>query len=371
MKRALWFNPWNDIALAKNVDAFTPPPAAAALARAGQLLPLWVAREGDSVICDGVSDAWLRGIKSRMDLPGEPWNHDARGVSPTPWGWSKAARRYFHINGFEDCVLPDNQELDFIRNISHRRTAAEVTKLIAARLDFKVWPAAKEVTSVSELATLLSEANSVVKAPWSSSGRGITFSTPETADKVVQRVAGTIKSQGSVMVECAADRAVDFAMLFTAGDDGCHYEGLSLFATGPGGEYRGNTVAPQIILEKRIVEAGISNEQLHSVRDSLAEILSQITKGLYRGPIGVDMLVDCNGVLDPVVEINFRYTMGFVALALERHTAVDAIFSLEKGIIEDTAVTIDGKLTAGTLPLTPVDTNFTFTLSALGGQALQ
>lgn len=365
MNRALWFNPWNDIALAKNVEAFTPPPAAAALARAGQLLPLWVAGEGDYVICDGVNDRWLGEIKSRMDLPGEPWNHDAGDLCPTPWGWSKATRRYFRINGFAGKSLPDDTELDFIRELSHRRTAADVARRLATKLDFAVWPTAKEVDSVPELAELLSDGNCVVKAPWSSSGRGISFSTPETADKVVQRVVGTIKSQGSVMVERAAVRAIDFAMLFTAGDDCCRYEGLSLFATGPGGEYRSNSVAKQEILQKRIEDAGISAERLHCVRHALCDILYGVTEGRYRGPIGVDMLIDCDGVLDPVVEINFRYTMGFVALALERHSDAEAVFSLEKGSVENTAVIVNGKLRAGTLPLTPSETDFTFTLSAV------
>ncbi len=364
MKKALWFNPWNDIALARNVEAFTPPPAATSLARAGQLLPLWVAGEGDRVVCDGVNDAWLLNIKSRLDLPGEPWDHNPDNLSPTPWGWSRAARRYFRINGFDNRSLPDDAELELIRNLSHRRTAAEVARRLAERLDFDVWPAAKEIKSAEELASVLARGNFVVKAPWSSSGRGITFSTPETYRKVVQRVAGTIKSQGSVMVERAADRAIDFAMLFSADDDGCRYAGLSLFATGPGGEYRGNSVAKQEILEQRIVEAGIEAAHLQAVRHTLRDVLEEMTTGIYRGPIGVDMLVDRAGMLDPVVEINFRYTMGFVALALERHAAVDSIFSIVKGPVDDTAVITGGKLVEGTLALTPPGADFTFTLSA-------
>ena len=47
--RLLYYNPWNDLALAANVARFTPPAGAVAMADGGALLPLWWAKPDDYV----------------------------------------------------------------------------------------------------------------------------------------------------------------------------------------------------------------------------------------------------------------------------------------------------------------------------------
>lgn len=366
MKRAWLFNPENDIALSRNVAVFTAPPAARALARAGRMLPMWIGRCGDVVINDGVNARWLATVAGNYGLEVAPWNHTAEGYEPTPWGWSAATRRFFSLNGFPDSVLPDDARLEAMRQLSHRRTAAAAARLLAGRVGFEIWPAAVEVTSDTELAALLAGGDMVVKAPWSSSGRGISFSTPSVATKVVARVAGTIKSQGSVMVERAADRVADFAMLFEAGDAGCRFCGLSLFKTMSTGEYVGNVVAPQEELRARIAAAGVDMKRLDVVCRELETVLAEVIDGRYAGPVGVDMLLDRSGMLHPVVEINFRYTMGFVALALESFAGAPAVFSVRRGMVADAPVVRDGRLVGGTQLLTPPDPDFSFVLEIQG-----
>lgn len=192
MHKAYLFNPDNDIALARNVAAFTPPPAAAALRRAGAALPLWLAGEGDKFICDGINDAWLGKMQSTFGLPGEPWPHRP-DFEPVPWGWSRATVRYLEQNGFTAAQLPCAAYIDTLRALSHRRTGAEVARRLAAMLPFEVWPPACEVCDMPTLERMLAGSDCVVKAPWSSSGRGITFSTPQTAARVAARSAGTIR----------------------------------------------------------------------------------------------------------------------------------------------------------------------------------
>lgn len=366
MNRLLLFNPENDIALARNVRAFTPPPAAAALARSGQLLSLWTGREGDAVMCDGVSDEWMRRINDTFDIRAGIWDHDPGSYTPTPWGWSLAARRIFEINGFAVDKLPSDDRLARIRELSHRRTAAKVARILSDRLPMAIWPAAEEVSDPERLTEILSQGDMVVKAPWSSSGRGVTFSTPATASRTVQRTAGTIRSQGSVMVERMADRIADFAMLFTYRDGVCRRAGMSFFMTLPTGEYLGNLVdTPDAVRDTILRYTGA--EALDAIASALPEALQEVIGKDYAGPLGVDMLVDRSGLISPVVEINFRYTMGFVARDLARHTAVPSLFS----VVRETARAerrephiCDGRLTAGCLRLVPPGTPFTFLITA-------
>ncbi|MCM1032205.1 MAG: hypothetical protein NC405_00450 [Odoribacter sp.] len=322
------FNPWNDIALARDVKAFTPPPVAVSLARAGQMLPLWMASDDDTVICDGVDATWLHDIKRRFGLKAMPWNHDPKGLEPEPWGWSAATLHYYEINGFKASQLPDKNKINAIRQLSHRRTAAAVSRRLRKELPFNIWPEATEINDELTLRRILAEGNHVVKAPWSSSGRGISFSTPATAEAEARRAIGTIRKQGCVMVENAANRITDFAMLFIADGKGkIRFEGYSLFETSSSGEYTSNIIDTQDSIKSLIIQY-IPAEQLLAVQQALTDILADITAGIYSGPVGVDMLISDEGILHPVVEINFRYTMGFVALALARRLQISGKLSI-------------------------------------------
>lgn len=52
MSNLLFFNPWNDIALASDSIHFTPPPAAQSIADSGSTLPYWYGNEDDYVMVD-------------------------------------------------------------------------------------------------------------------------------------------------------------------------------------------------------------------------------------------------------------------------------------------------------------------------------
>lgn len=366
MRRAFLFNPENDIALARDVEAFTPPPAAVALRRAGELLPMWLCGPGDCVVCDGVNARWFEKITADFGLSALPWDHRTADTEPVPWGWSAAARRSLLQRGFPLHAMPDDRQLADMRELSHRRTAAAVARALAADLPFDVWPAAVEVCDPDQLPALLLQAPCVIKAPWSSSGRGISFCTPDKADTAAARAAGLIRTQGSVMIERAANRAADFAMLWNYSPAGCEFAGYSLFETGTRGDYQSNTVAPQSVLQSRI--AALSGaEKLEAIRKAMPAALRRVIGDRYCGPLGVDMLVDTDGMIDPVVEINFRYTMGFIALALAPYTASEARFTAERG--DTTASCIytadDGRLTSGRLALSQPGCAFTFTLEML------
>lgn len=363
--RRLWlFNPENDIALARNVKFFTPPPAAAHLAQAGALLPLWIAADDDMVMCDGVSVAWLEDIRSKYHIGALPWDRSTENITPTPWGWSLAARRTFEIRGFSAATLPDDATLARLRNLSHRRTAIALHETLAPMLSFEIGLAAIEVNSADDLGSLLKKEPMVVKAPWSSSGRGVSFSTPEIADKVVGRTAGIIKSQGSVLVEHTADKRADFALLFNYQEGNCISAGISLMMVDPSGHYFGNIVESPEALHHELADM-IGEDRLTELLEKMPVALETVIGNDYTGPIGVDMLVDNEGIIYATIEINFRYTMGFVANSLARFVGRKAVYSVTPGDTSAECMPIveNGLLVEGVQALTPPNPWFTFRLS--------
>lgn len=161
----------------------------------------------------------------------------------------------------------------------------------------------------------------LVKAPWSSSGKGLLALADGVASREREWLAGMFRRQGYLMLEKRLERVKDFAMEFYAGTDGVVFIGWSLFYTGEKGEYRGNFVGPQAVLEQELAD-GLGRPLLECLKVELPEML----KGLlpfYRGYLGVDMMIYRNPAgqlhVHPCVEINLRYNMGIVALAVSRN----------------------------------------------------
>ncbi|MDO4320451.1 MAG: hypothetical protein Q4C34_07735 [Bacteroidales bacterium] len=364
----LWmFFPGHDIALADGRAGVTLPPAAVRLQRAGELLPLWMGAPVDRVACDGVNARWLDGIRRDFGIEMLPWDHRP-DLSPRPWGWSKAVRRVFENLGYQADMLPSDAELDRIRALSHRRSALRLNAELQCRLDFEIWPTGIEVFSADELHSLLiAHPDSVIKAPWSSSGRGITFTDSAHIDQAVQRAAGTIRRQGSVTVEHRARRVTDFAMLFDYHLGATEYCGLSMFSTSDRGQYCGNIVDCQSELES-LLSQQTDITQVNAVREAIPAVLDSIFTDGYHGPVGIDMMVveseDGRRMLHAAVEINLRYTMGFVALALARFVDGRSRFAIEAG--DHTAGCVarvsNGLLQSGRLALNPPGGDFTFVL---------
>lgn len=168
------------------------------------------------------------------------------------------------------------------------------------------------------------------------------------------------------MVEEYAPGHFDFAMLFSC-ENGCvTYRGLSIFATDAAtGQYRGNVVDTQDNLEA-ILSKRLECGKTESLRRALAEAIEAIIAPEYDGPVGIDLFVtEQNGLrLVHVVESNLRWTMGFVALGLARYVNNQAVFEIIPGDISASCkpVVHNGKLSSGSLALTPPGGDFTFIL---------
>ena len=178
-----------------------------------------------------------------------------------------------------------------------------------------------EAVSVEAVEECMSRSSRlVVKAPWSSSGRGVRFIDGALSDYHRGWLRNTIAQQGSVMVEPFYSKVKDFGMEFEALPDGqIRYLGLSLFDT-HNGAYTGNIIASE---EDKldIISRYIPISSIDFVRAKVTDALRAVISGHYAGPFGVDMMIlsnpDGQGFsVHPCVEINLRRTMGHVAIEM-------------------------------------------------------
>lgn len=365
--KLLYFNPQNDLALADGRPGYVAPAGARAIANAGAALPLWYGNWGDVVMCYDLSEDWFDTIMTSFDLgtDGAPMRYKP-GMEACPWGWSAAAKQAFLDYGFPKDALPSDAAIEEIRSLSHRRTAAVIAQKLAAELPDLGIVAAVEYADAEAVCRRLSKEGGVVKAPWSTSGRGVALASDGVA-KACNLASGSISKQGSVMYEPEYARALDFAMLFTTDDGKCRFAGTSVFDADEHGRYTGNLVASE---EDRFarVAAVCDSDTLLAVRICLRGIIEEVIAPAYSGPLGIDMLITKDGRLVPVVELNLRMTMGHVACAIYDRImepgscASFRVRPLAKG---EAAPANDfkahkGKLLSGTLQLVPPNSDFAF-----------
>ncbi|MDE6652407.1 MAG: hypothetical protein K2K08_08390 [Paramuribaculum sp.] len=310
MASLLLFNPENDLALAAGTSNYTPPAAAVKIRAAGALLPMWFAKPGDFILAPPELADKAREMRERYGIHGEIFTTDKAPeiTKCIPWGWSAYAARLFRAAGIADSILPDDKLLYDIRQLSHRRTSISILKALSYPLlpieAFTVEQAVNAVDSFSGEAYL--------KYPWSGSGRGV-FPVSGITDQFIRLAEGAIRRQGSVIIEPRYTCIKDFAMLFYCSDAKAHFHGLSFFKTQPGGAYSGNIIAPQSYIAEKI---GLPHSELDSLKHSLEEALTNCVASAYNGPVGIDMMIaERNGLrlTVPCIEINLRYTMGFIA----------------------------------------------------------
>lgn len=344
------FNPEHDIALAHGSPLFTSPRAGRQLrADLGFLPALWAGEES-VVWTDQPQEAWQAVRRLGLDVPPGLFidtpslRRLARQVEAVdPWGWDAALCHQLQRLGVNPRILPTAEELEEVRALSHRRTAKELldsiqpTSLIDNTIGNSIKEKEEVIETTSKAVELRGEAievkdeaallqqlarwpEAVLKAPWSSSGRGVRMVSAPVHSSVLQWALGVMRRQGSLMVEPLYHKAADFGMEFSANAEGFTYLGLSLFDTS-GSAYTGNVLATEE--EKRAkIARYLSPTQIDSLRQLVLHCLEAISPRFRLGPFGIDMMIvrteDGKTRVHPCVEINFRRTMGHVAIALQQ-----------------------------------------------------
>ena len=344
------FNPEHDLALAANLSNFTSPHAGRQLrADIGFLPAIWA--DGDDVVLVEDVEAAQRDFAKVMHRSFDRFV-DKRQLARLdithvePWGWDLALRSFLIRYGVRNVLT--EEEIGVIRDLSHRNHAIDLLRA----LDFegttgRSWLA----DGMAAVRQALQDCRRiVVKAPWSSSGRGIRFieanhedvphdtccaALTGTVPMISQQrwIENVIERQGSVVIETYCHKVKDFGMEFESDGEGhVRYLGLSLFHT-QNAAYIGNILASEEEKQEKISRY-LSMNLLEKVQEKICVFLGELYRGKYAGPFGVDMMVvrgddQQHFLLNPCVEINLRRTMGHVALALSKQMPSDLVMRVE------------------------------------------
>lgn len=313
------FNPGHDLALAADLDNFTPPHAARALRSSLDFLPALWASDGDVVLVDDIAHASMAYMRLSQQVAkyckrhfaevrfieaSELLEHSLAGIDP--WGWDRSLAYYLSKRGVAPELLPNAGVLGDIRRESHRSTSMLLFNSLGIYEAYEC----KKINDVLELIYKYNKV--VVKAPWSCSGRGIRFLADTIDEHTLGWLRNTIAAQKSVMVEPYYNKVLDFGLEFYRDVEGnVEYIGLSLFQT-INGAYTGNLLATEKV-KRDVISKYIPLGELDGFISKVIDCMTG--KITYVGPFGIDMMVVEGGRL-ALAEINLRRTMGHVAIAI-------------------------------------------------------
>ena len=380
------FNPENDLALADGSFNYCPPPAAAQIAHDLASLPLWFADELDCVVLPGKLHRDFHSEMSRLfTLPVVYAPSMQLSVtSLSPWGWSAQMRhRFIKSMGFAKELLPDDDTIASIRELSNRRSSIKILSALKEQ-GVDVPPLPLYCTSPDDVASFVnSRARCVVKAPWSGSGKGIAWGIGRVETPMEHFFKGVIKRQGGVVCEEYLNCKVEFAMEFFTDSETVSFAGYSLFKSFKG-SYSGNVLASDNDIEQFLSQY-ITLQELVKVKELLPGVLQSLLRDSgYVGYFGVDMMIyESNGLLrlNPCMELNLRMNMGMVSriffdrFVAESHTGEYRVSFFKKPgealaahIADSNAFPFEitnGKITAGYLNLSPVTADSSYSVSVV------
>jgi len=249
-----------------------------------------------------------------------------------PWGWSPAVHRLLTplknscAENFKNSPV-FNWRPEY-REIYSKKFALGILKTLLPKLPpEKILPPhllPKVCSTKAELETsLLRWGKIMVKAPWSSSGRGLqrVTKTP-VVEKVWEKLLGIINEQGYAIAEPLLDKVLDVAFQFELKQGKVQFLGISRFLTDNKGQYQGNFLNgwPENLDATVLHLTELLPEIV--VEPLIKTIENSLLAKYYEGNFGVDTLIfrDETGNLrvNPCLEINVRQNMGLLSLQLEK-----------------------------------------------------
>jgi hypothetical protein len=347
-----YFNPTCELAVANGSFSYQPPLLLQEMERDLSILPFVFCTENDFVLTEASpSTVFLQKLEkfgfelpqfcSLSELESLP---DGSFEAIYPWGWSPAA--HFKLKNLkEKCGNQFKKSPVFQWNNEHKLIFERSTSL-----DFLIgllenqqpdWFIRKEMTGIKvtnceEIELLLDKHTPLVlKAPMSSSGRGIQIIRNvklNTSNK--QWISGVLKQQSYLIAEPFLEKLIDLSFQFQVlPDSKIEYLGFSVFETNSNGQYRGTLIHPDL---KKILPEENASELMEMISITADIISSALGKSNYatwhRGFLGVDAMIfkhQKSLIMQPCIEINSRMNMGILTMFLEKRIHPDATGKFE------------------------------------------
>ena len=338
-----YFNPTCEFAIANGSPNWQPNKLLQKMEDDMSSLPLFFGKKDDYVLVkhlpsyDFISTLKQLGVESpKFILKAEAFNNsEFVNLSKNrllPWGWSPAMHKLFSplkvscSKEFKQSVVADWKPEH--RELTSRKFAAEILFQLLPRISSEIIiPEShlpKICTSQTDFEMAIKQWGEImVKAPWSSSGRGLQPITKTPVHpKVWEKVLGIIKEQGYAIAEPYLKKEFDFSFQFEIKQGKVQFLGISNFSTNKKGQYEGNFLnGLPAELDKNVQE--FTEAAIDKIRNPLIKLLENSKLAIYyEGVFGIDTLVflDENNQLkiNPCLEINLRHTMGLLSLKLEK-----------------------------------------------------
>ena len=336
-KKALYiFNPEHDLALASGETNYMAPASARRMASELALLPMWYAEEGSAVLAPSAYNlGYVKKIQELLGLSVDLMTEPELAIEPNldirPWGWDVALRKRLSGLGMDEALLPSMEQLDGLREYSHRSKA--VSLLPELQLNEYFCGESYYLKTQEEWKTFVEERECcLLKAPLSGSGKGLNWCKGIFTPFISGWCTRVAASQGGIIAEPMYNKVEDFAMEFYSDGTGeVTFMGYSLFHTGKSGMYEGNRLLSNEAIWKQLSQY-VPSKVLTDLENCLKYRLSALVGTVYKGYLGVDMMI-CRFPeneklffrIHPCVEINLRMNMGVVARFLyDRYVRSDS-----------------------------------------------
>ncbi|MGL5681811.1 MAG: hypothetical protein ACRDDZ_01985 [Marinifilaceae bacterium] len=364
MKRLFLFNNECEMAIGNQLPHYSPPRNIAQMRNELACIMTFFTAKGDYVLCHEYPQREYVDLIHKLGLnvnyiTVQDITTSKDNFEYVPWGNAPNINRtmqQMHIN-------PHYQEwTDDMRNKVSRCTMAQCIEEWNTLFPNQIIEDVCVAKSIEEVDKEIGKkGNCVIKAPWSSSGKGILFVAQKLQEKEKEWIHGILKKQGSVTIERRYDKINDFGLEFYITENGdVEFLGTSLFYTGTNGEYIGNHIMSEEAIRHHV---GVTTQLITQV----TSILKTQVATWYRGYLGVDMLQTTDRII-PFIEINYRLNMGILALKLHEQICAPhrkGIFSIKQYApkeaqqyytqqLHNCCFNVEGKLEKGILALTPV-----------------
>ena len=393
------FNPTCEYAIANGSPNWQPNRLLQKMEADLSTLPLFFAGKNDFVLVAQMPNAeFIQSLQRiNVEIPGFILKNEAASnveflkLSKNrliPWGWSPAAHQLL-LPLKQSCSAEFRQSPLYQwkpehREITSRKFAIEILQRVCTSIDadYLLPPELNPniCTTVNDFENTIRQWGKImVKAPWSSSGRGLQPITKTPVHpKVWEKLMGIVKEQGCAIAEPYLNKVLDLAFLFELKKGKVEFKGISNFCTNQKGQYEGNylnglplNTEKEIVEFVNVVEREICEPLIKAIENSKMD-------SIYEGVFGVDTLIYSGEMgklrINPCLEINVRHTMGMLSLQLEKlvqpgkkgmfrtYYQPGVSFYQFKQEMESKfpAVIVEDKLASGFFPLTDATENTLF-----------